>query len=287
LGRLKNKIIALSQYLSRDFNNPRTTLVFFKTLVVFAFIKIVMLWSLSHKVLAHHNITLPRSWVGKILFAPSFLANHNVDIFFGVALIFLAIAFLMSPNYVTTSLFFWLAFNVYIVYIPFANGADLVLFMLALWCIPMATKPKFKSETGTILQKTFYNSAIVLCQLQVIFIYLVSGWDKLFSPTWQTGLAFDYVAHLNTMYNPLFADVFDHPVLHLMLSWTTILFELVFVFLVWFEKTRLPMLLIGVLFHLFIWIVLSLPDFASTMMLSYIIFLKDADYYQVRNFFKR
>ena len=246
-----------------------------------------MLWSLSHKVLAHHSITLPGSWVGKILLAPSFFANYNVDAFFGVALIFLVIAFFSPIHYITTSFFFWLALNLYVVYLPFANGADLVLFMLALWCIPMSTQPKLKSETGIIVQKAVYNSAIVLCQLQVVFIYLVSGWDKLFSPTWQTGIAFDYIAHLNTMYNPFFVGVFDHPVLHLTLSWTTILFELAFVFLVWFEKTRLPILLTGVLFHLFIWIVLSLPDFASTMMLSYIIFLKDADYDRIRKFFKR
>jgi len=33
-----------------------------------------------------------------------------------------------------------------------------------------------------------------------------------------------------------------------------------------------------VLFNLFIWIVLSIPDFALLMIISFLIFLKDEDY---------
>ena len=61
----------------------------------------------------------------------------------------------------------------------------------------------------------------------------------------------------------------------------TILFELAFVVLVWFKKTRIPILIIGIFFHLFIWIVMSLPDFATTMIISYILFLKDTDYHRL------
>jgi hypothetical protein len=275
----KNRVAKAVQYLVQDFNQPATARLFFRALVLLSFVKIAMLWSFSHGVMNHHNITLPRSWVGKIVLAPSFLANDNVDIFFAISLVFLGVAFFLRPSYVTTVLFFWLTFNLYIVYLPFANGADLVLFMLALWCIPIAMKPAFKSETGSIVQKTCHNAGIILCQLQVIFIYLVSGWDKLTSDAWQSGAAIEYVIHLRNLFNPLFDGMFEHPALQIALSWTTILFELAFVVLVWFEKTRIPILILGVLFHLFIWIVMSLPDFAITMMLSYILFLKDTDYH--------
>jgi Vitamin K-dependent gamma-carboxylase len=274
----KNRVQTAIQYLVRDFNEPATVRLFFRSLVLLSFVKIMILWPFSRSVMNHHNITLPRSWFGKIILAPSFLANDNVDIFFAIALAFLVVAFFFRPNYFTTVLFFWLTFNLYIVYLPFANGADLVLFMLALWCVPIAAKPAFKSETGTIIQKTCHNAGIVLCQLQVIFIYLVSGWDKLMSDAWQSGAAIDYVIHLRNLFNPAFAGMLEHPALQWMLSWTTIVFELAFVVLVWFDKTRIPILLAGVLFHLFIWIVMSLPDFAITMIISYILFLKDTDY---------
>jgi len=278
LVKERNRIQTTVQYLVRQFNDPVTARLFFRALVLLTFVKILMLWSFSHSVMNHHNITLPRSWFGKIILAPSFLANDNVDIFFAISLVLLVVAFFLRPNYFTTVLFFWLTFNLYIVYLPFANGADLVLFMLALWCIPIASKPAFKSEIGSIIQKTCHNAGIILCQLQVIFIYLVSGWDKLTSDAWRSGEAIDYVVHLRNLYNPMFAGMFEDPGVQMVLSWMTILFELAFVALVWFRKTRIPILIIGIFFHLFIWIVMSLPDFAITMIISYILFLKDTDY---------
>lgn len=285
--RLRDKVQNLSRYFVGDFNNPRTTRVFFKALILLTLAKIIMLWSFSHTVMTYHSITLPRSWMGKILFAPSFLANHTVDAFYTLAIIFLVIAFLVRPHYITTIIFFWLTFNLYVVYLPFANGADFVLFMLALWCIPQATRPTLKSETGSIIQIAVYNTGVVLCQLQVVFIYLISGWDKLIDKTWQSGEAFDYITHLNTMFNPMFIGAFDNPGTQLVLSWITILFELAFVVLVWFEKTRLPILAAGIVFHLFIWIVMSLPDFATIMIISYIRFLKDKDYDLLRSLIRR
>jgi hypothetical protein len=47
------------------------------------------------------------------------------------------------------------------------------------------------------------------------------------------------------------------------------------------------MLAAGVFFHLFIWVVMSLPDFAGIMIISYIIFLKDSDYLRFRSWIRR
>ncbi len=246
-----------------------------------------MVWSLSRRVIEDHRLSLPRSWVGKIVLAPSFLADYNIDIFLILAILFLVLAIFLRSHYIVSILFFWLTVNLYVVFLPFANGADLVLFMLAFWCIPLAGNPSLKSELGSMIQKTTYNLGVVLCQLQIVFIYLVSGWDKLQSETWRSGEAFDYIIHLNTLYNPAFTGIFEDPFIHQVLSWATILFELLFVFFVWMEKTRLPMLVAGVFFHLFIWVVMSLPDFAGIMIISYIIFLRDGDYARIRSWVKR
>jgi hypothetical protein len=232
--------------------------------------------------MTYHNISLPGSLPGKIMLAPAFLANENIDAFYVAAILFFVVGLVVKPNYFTTVIFFWLTFNLYIINLPFANGADLVLFMLALWCIPISTWPRFVSETAAIIQRAGHNAGVILCKLQIVFIYFVSGWDKLLSETWRSGKAFDYITHLDTLYNPFFAGAFDNPFLQLILSWTTILFELAFVILVWIERSRLLILIAGVFFHLFIWIVISLPDFASVMIVSYIIFLKDTDYKQLR-----
>lgn len=274
LGNRYNRII---NYLTVEYNNPTVARLFFRSLVTFTLLKIAMVWPLSHKVMSHHSLSLPRSWVGKVVMAPAFLANYSIDLFFIAAVAFLLFTFIVRINYVITSIFFWITFNLYIVVLPFANGSDLVLFMLALWCIPQAIHPAFKSETGKILQITAFNLGMTLCQMMVISIYLVSGVDKIASEVWRSGVAFEYIINLKTLYNPLFAGLFENEVLQKLLSWITIVFELAFVALVWIERTRLPTLAAGIIFHLFIWFVLSLPDFALIMMISYIIFLKEKD----------
>lgn len=264
-------------YLALDYNNPNSVRLFFKALVAFMILKIAAVWPLSHKVMNHHSLSLPRSWMGKVFLAPAFFANYNVDLFFIVVVGFLVAAFLLKSHYFVNAFFFWLSFNLYIVVLPFSTGADLVFFMLALWCIPMATHPIFTSDKGSALQKTVFNTSVVLCQLFVLFIYLVSGYDKLMSDVWRSGVAFEYITNLKSLYNPMFDLWLQNKFIQQMLSWTTIGFEFVFVIFIWIERTRLPMLAIGVIFHLFIWFVLSLPDFALIMMISYIIFLKDND----------
>ena len=284
---LKDSIGRAVRHIVVDFNNPLVVRIFFKALVLLTIVKILLLWSFSHAVLKYHDITLPRSLPGKFIMAPAFLANENVDVFFAVAIVLLVAALILRPSYFTTAFLFWLTFNLYVVYLPFANGSDLILFMLALWCIPMATIPQLKSEVGATLQKTCYNAGIILCRLQIVFIYLISGVDKLKSEVWRTGVAFDYVIHLSNMFNPAFAGIFDNPAVQLILSWLTILFELAFAVLVWFKKTKIPMLVMGIVFHFFIWIVLSLPDFAAVMIVSYIIFLDDADLMRLTDRFRR
>jgi hypothetical protein len=281
-----NRYNKLIDHLTLDYNNPTVVRLFFRALVIFTLLKIAMVWPLSHKVMSHHSLSLPRSWPGKIILAPAFLANYSVDLFFIIVISFLVATFIVRINYAITAIFFWVTFNLYIVVLPFANGSDLVLFMLALWCVPQAMYPSFKFDAGKILQTTAFNLSTILCQMLVVFIYLVSGIDKIVSEVWKSGVAFEYIINLKTLYNPLFAGLFENELIQKLLSWITIGFELAFVVLVWIERTRLPILAAGIIFHLFIWFVLSLPDFAIVMIISYIIFLKDKDISRFQSWLK-
>ena len=147
----------------------------------------------------------------------------------------------------------------------------------------MGRFPSITIRGTTDFQKMIFNLGLVLCQLQIVNVYLVSGLDKLLSETWRSGDSFAYISHLDFYYNPLLPKMFENNPMNVILSWCTILFELLFVALVWTKRARLPILAIGVLFNLFIWIVLSIPDFALLMIISFLIFLKDEDYQQLKN----
>lgn len=218
---------------------------------------------------------------------PAALAENHVDFFYGISLLFLVMAFTFRWNYLTAILFCWLVINLNRVNFSLNNGADSVLLLLSCWMIGMATIPKLSGEKLQAVQHTIFNFAVILAQVQVVLIYFVSGWDKIMTETWRSGEALAHLPHLDFMFNPIFKDFLSDRFTNATLAWMTIAFELAFVVWVWFNRTRLIILAIGVLFHLMIGVTLSLPDFAGVMIGSYLIFLKDSDYDYLRLRFKR
>jgi len=287
LRRLKNYSKSVGYYFTDDFQEPTATRIFHKVLVVYTLLRMTLVWPLSRMVMSYHSISLPKSLPGKLLLGGAFLANQHVDVFFGIGVLLLVVILFTNVNYIGNLVFFYLTFNLYVINLPIADGSDVVLFMLSLWCIPIATLPVISNERGKVIQKVLYNLALLFCQIQVAYIYFISGLDKLMSDTWRSGVAFDYIRHLEVLYNPVLPPIFASEFWNIIFSWSTILFELSFVFLVWNRSIRLPMLLIGCIFHLFIWIVLSLPDFALIMITSYLVFLKDSDYDRIKSWVKR
>ena len=272
----------IGNYFTGEFRQPRAAHIFFRGLVLYTFVKILFVWQISAEMVQNHSLPSPGSLAGKIMLLPTMLAGANVHAFYFAAIALLVLAFLLKPYYVIRLLFFYLTFNLYVINLPLANGSDIVLFMLSLWSILMGRHPSITIHGKTDFQKLIFNLGLVLCQLQIVNVYLVSGLDKLFSETWRSGEAFAYISHLDFYYNPVLSQMFENNSWDFILSWCTILFELLFVALIWTKRARLPMLAIGVLFNLFIWIVLSIPDFALLMITSFLIFLKDEDYQKLK-----
>ena len=279
---LQANIERISDYFTREFRQPRTTDIFFRALVLYTFVKILFIWKVSAAVIQHHTMSFPRSVLGKALLLPAIFANAYLNAFYFGAVSFLVLAFCLQPNYIVRFLFFYLTFNLYVINLPLANGSDIILFMLSLWCIPMGRHAPIEINDKWHLQKVLYNLALTLCQIQIVNTYLISGLDKLLSETWRSGEAFAYIRHLEFFYNPVLPQGLENSSWNFILSWCTILFELSFVVLIWNRHTRIATIIIGVIFNLFIWIVLSIPDFAMLMMISFIIFLKDEDFQRLK-----
>lgn len=273
-------------YLTDTFREPASTRIFFKTLVAYALIKLMLMWPVCRIVLQYHTLSLPRSLPGKIFMAPAFLANQYPDVFFFAGTCLLVVLLVVRPTIILNLLFFWVTFNLYAVGFPVTDGSDVVLILLSFWSIPLAHPDFTKSKNQRVIRTTLFNIGRLFCQFQIVVIYTVSGLDKIRSESWLTGEAFRYVEHLDFLFNPVFNGVFANPVLNLVFSWSTLLFELLFAALIWNNKTRLPIIITGTVFHLFIWIVLSLPDFGLIMILSYLIFLRDSDYEKIRSWFR-
>jgi hypothetical protein len=249
--------------------------------MIYVVLKIAFTWPIAHIVWSK-PLSTPGSWIGKLLLFPSMVAPHNLNLFCAGVIIVLLILLIIPVTYATSIFLFWITLNIYRMNFPVANGSDYMMLMSSVFTIFFPTKLLSKNENITVVQRFLHNLSMIFLQLQVVWIYLISGWDKLFSEAWQSGSSLIYVAHIETMFRPSLVAVLSNPAISFMLSWATILFELAFVVLVWFRSTRLIILAIGVLFHLSIWVLVSLPDFAIMMIATYLVFLKDEDVERLR-----
>jgi hypothetical protein len=269
----------LAEYLSGDFRNRRTVFIFCKALVLFVLVKVIIIFPLVTGHIPYFFVSAPASWLGKVIFSMSLFANDYAAWVLGFLVVALAAILLLPWNYLSAIIFYIIVLNLLRIVKPMSNGTDIIIIGLAFWMIfaggnPIAQRNLFMQR----LQVLAFNGGVLLCQILVAFIYFHSGWDKLMSESWRTGDAMLYISNIRQMIRPELVSILNEGPFNPMLAWATILFELSFGVLVWFKRTRLIVLLIGVIFHVVIAIALSLPDFALLMAVSYLVFLKDGDF---------
>lgn len=254
-------------------SNSRLITFFCKSLYVFLFIKIIFLWSVLHEISMYMPYQF-KSILGRIIYAPITVAQLNVGLFLILILAILLVSLLVRLNYFTSIFIFWLSFCLSRLTQPVANGSDLVLNLFLFYSIFLATNPSFKTSAGLDTQRIVSNFTLLACQIHVALIYLLSGYDKLISAAWRSGDAVYSIMNLEFFVNPGLSVSLDRKIF-IALAWLIILFELCFPFLVWFKRFRIPVLLAGIIFHLSIIFLLSLPDFGIVMILVYSLFLPD------------
>ena len=166
------------------------------------------------------------------------------------------------------------------------NGGDNFLsFLLLYLCFAnsfeffVLQKPKAKSWLRSPLIKLTTSMATFSVLCHVCLIYFISGVSKVHADVWFHGTALYYILNI-TRFN---SGVIPAAVLHngyiiTLATYSIVLWELYFPVLVWLRRTRLPMLLFGVLMHLGIAVVMMLYDFEILFIATYGFFFRDRDF---------
>lgn len=116
--------------------------------------------------------------------------------------------------------------------------------------------------------------AMRLLQLEVALGYLMSGWAKSRGDTWAEGTALALSMRIEDLQRFVAPEwLFEQAVALNLLTWATLVFEIVFVALVWPRRLRLWVLGAGVLFHLGIDVFLDIGFFSIAMITAYLAFL--------------
>jgi hypothetical protein len=277
-----HRMVAVAEWFTGSRKNPNAILLFVKSLQAFAFLKIVFLWQLVPEAQAWQDRAEMSSFRVKSILLPINIAVINMNLFFAAAVLVVILCVACRPNYVLNIVFCLFMSTLFFVRHPAINGSDYILTAFSFWCIPLNRPVGIRLQRTQWTQDGLFNTMVLILQFQLAFTYFISGWDKIWDPMWRSGEAFTYIAHIDTMTNPSATWLFSTATGNIMFSWITILFELLFIVLIWFRRTRVFVLCTGVIFHLFIWWALTLPDFSMIMILSYIIFVRDTDLQRVR-----
>lgn len=140
-------------------------------------------------------------------------------------------------------------------------------------------KRDWKADLGSVAYR--------LAQIQVCIIYAFAGLDKVKGPSWWNGDALWYV-----MFNPQYASldfswIAHFPLLLIIPTYASLLWEVYFPVLVWVKPVRYPVLIFGVLLHIGIGLTMSMPSFGILMMCLYTLFLDKVHAEKFALFFKK
>ncbi len=240
-----------------------------KSLYLFLILKILFLWPIITDI-AENAAPQIGTGIRSLIFLPLVVAKPNYQVLMALFLAILIFSLIIKINYFSGIFIFWFSLSFSKLIFSVANGSDLILNIFLFIAIFLSTTPRF--SWGIQYQIILSNAALLLGQVQIALIYLLSGCDKLTSVPWRSGGAVHSITNLTFFQNPFFHLELSESQCFI-LSWLIILFELAFPALVWFKKFRIPMLVIGVIFHLGIVIFLGLADFGLVMILCYSVFL--------------
>jgi hypothetical protein len=245
-------------YLMIDHHNQIAINVFCKSLYIFLLLKLFFIREILVERLQN-----------------SFLSGFNdvvVYVFVGVIIGVLLTSLFLRVNYVSSFLIFAVSFSASRTMAMIANGSDLVLNLFLFLSIFLSVVPRFKKSTLAEGQLIIRNFFFLICRVQLALIYLLSGFDKITSEAWRSGDAIFSIINLDFFFSPLISIALSKTE-YLLIAWTTIIFELSFAFLIWIRKFRFALLCLGIIFHLGIVFLLSLPDFGIVMILLYSLFI--------------
>jgi hypothetical protein len=120
--------------------------------------------------------------------------------------------------------------------------------------------------------------ALRLIQLQIALCYWAAFSSKINGHTWIDGSAVFYVTHIIEENKFAIPFVYDHLWTCQLLTWFTLVVEFALAVLIWIKELRLPLILIGIAFHLALDYTLIIPQFQFVMIASLISFIEPTTY---------
>lgn len=154
----------------------------------------------------------------------------------------------------------------------FVDTSRWALLPLKLW--------RFKPSLLTAISTMLHNSGRFLVSWQICMVYWWAAFAKLGGSDWRHGTALYYVMHLDRfMWFPnLAGGIAGNIVLVSILTYTTLIFQAAFPFLMWDRRYKPFMIAIGIGLHTGIGLLMGLLTFSATMIIADLSLLSDGQF---------
>src|SRR5262249_20472767 len=121
-----------------------------------------------------------------------------------------------------------------------------------------------------------------MIQLQLALLYVSAFLAKIKGTPWLQGNALFYVYHLEEFRRFPLPSWFLHPMVLKLSTWSALALEFSLGVLIWVREFRYPLLVLGVLFHVWLDYSLNIPLFQWDVLSAYILFVDPHDLERVR-----
>lgn len=170
---------------------------------------------------------------------------------------------------------FLLFFSVVLYFEPFvflANGGDNLLYFILIYMTftnSYRYLTLYKQYKTSSLGNIFSNLASFSIMLHMCLAYFISGIHKVNADVWFNGVATYYIWQLERFNAPITDLFYKNSVIIAVTTYTTILFEILFPFLIWFKQLRPLLLIFGIILHLGIYFTMMIYDFEILFIMIY------------------
>ena len=153
------------------------------------------------------------------------------------------------------------------------SSSELLMRIITLYLVfsPCGHAFSVDSIKGKVKEWSPWVLRIIQIQLSVIYVWTV--WHKLKGDTWFDGTALYYATRLESMKNFTVPFLLDWMPFLKFATWMTLIIELALGILIWFKEFRRPLIILGILFHLGIEYMMSIPFFEINMILLLLLFI--------------
>jgi len=202
----------------------------------------------------------------KLMFALPSLFVYTIYWAIATIVVFFGAAY--KSNRYLSFLIFLININYIILVRTTIDGGDKLLGFLTFMLIFV-----HEGATKYSIRQMINNAALLILQVHFCLLYFINACVKIRRDYWRDGSLFNNVWHMSYFANQnLIPQWFHNSTLYFITAWSVVLFELLFPFLIWYVPFKKPLLLVGILFHITIGLLLSMPEFSLTMIAVYPLF---------------